>query len=90
MPPEIQNILLEEIAVTTAEWNQFFIEWDDSDVADLKAKGIEVTLLPKAERDKWAPFVMAYTEEQLANAGEFGEKLKQMAEQANKEFPYSD
>jgi TRAP-type C4-dicarboxylate transport system substrate-binding protein len=90
MPPEIQNILLEEIAVTTAEWNQLFIEWDDSDVVDLEAQGIEVTLLPKAERDKWAPLVMSYTNEQLANAGEFGDRIKQMAEEANKKFPYSD
>jgi TRAP-type C4-dicarboxylate transport system substrate-binding protein len=90
MPPEIQNILLEEITATTKEWNQLFIEWDDSDVVDLEAKGVEVTLLPKAERDKWAPFVMPYTEEQLASAGEFGEKLKQLAENANKQFPYSD
>jgi TRAP-type transport system periplasmic protein len=90
MPTEIQNILLEEITATTEEWNQLFIEYDTSDVVDLETKGIEVTILPKAERDKWEPLVMPYTEEQLANEGEFGAKLKQMAEEANKKFPYSD
>ena len=52
--------------------------------------GIEVTVISKAERDKWLELVMPYTEEQLAASGDFGEKFKQMAEQANKDYPYSD
>lgn len=90
MPKDIQNILAEEITATAKEQNQLFVQYDDADIKVLKDKGIDVYILPKAERDKWLPLVMPYTEEQLAAAGDFGAKIKQLAAEANKKYPYKN
>jgi TRAP-type C4-dicarboxylate transport system substrate-binding protein len=90
MPKDIQDALTEEIATTCKEQNELFIQYDTEDIKVLQDKGIEVYILPKAERDKWVPLVMPYTDEQLAAAGDFGAKIKQLAAEANKKYPYKD
>lgn len=90
MPENIQNILLEEVATTCKEFNNLFIGYDDTDPEELKAMGKEVYYLPKAERDKWKALLMSYTNEELAKGGEIGARLKQLAEEANKKYPYKE
>jgi TRAP-type C4-dicarboxylate transport system substrate-binding protein len=90
MPANIQNILLEEAATTCTEFNNLFIEYDKTDPDKIRGMGIDVYHLPKAERDKWQALVMSYTNEELDKGGEIGAKLRQLAEEANKKYPYKE
>jgi len=90
MPANIQNILLEEVATTCKEFNSLFIGYDKTDPEEISAMGINVYYLPKAERDKWEALVMPYTNEELDKGGEIGAKLRQMAKEANKKYPYKE
>ena len=90
MPENIQNILLEEVAATCEEYNNLFIGYDKTDPEDIRDMGIDVYYLPKAERDKWKALVISYTNEELDKGGEIGERLRQLAEEANEKYPYKD
>jgi TRAP-type C4-dicarboxylate transport system substrate-binding protein len=90
MPANIQNILLEEVATTCKEYNDLFVGYDKTDPEEISAMGINVYYLPKAERDKWKALVMSYTNEELDKGGEIGAKLRQLAEDANKKYPYKE
>ena len=90
MPANIQNILLEEVAATCEEYNALFVGYDKTDPEEIRDMGKDVYYLPKAERDKWQELVISYTNEELDKSGEIGAKLRQLAEEANKKYPYKD
>jgi TRAP-type C4-dicarboxylate transport system substrate-binding protein len=90
MPENIQNILLEEVAATCKEFNDLFVGYDKTDPEEIGDMGIDVYYLPKAERDNWKALVMPYTNEELDKGGEIGATLRQLAEDANKKYPYKD
>jgi TRAP-type C4-dicarboxylate transport system substrate-binding protein len=90
MPKHIQTILQEE-ASAAGEWVSKTTDGEEVDV-DLKAykdKGVAVYFVPKEERDRWEKVVAPYKEKMLAEAGEFGAKVKKIAEEVNKTHPYS-
>jgi TRAP-type C4-dicarboxylate transport system substrate-binding protein len=89
MPPHIQKILLEETA-RAADWmaNVLVTELPDSDLKVFKEKGVTVYYLPKAERDKWAKQLDPYVGKQLSSFGELGQKVKKIADDMNKKYPY--
>jgi TRAP-type C4-dicarboxylate transport system substrate-binding protein len=88
MPANIQKILQEEIGKTCKFMEERFLKLTDEDLAFLKQKGKKVYALPKAERDKWVAQLAPYRDKELANLGDFGKKVKQAADEANKKFPY--
>lgn len=92
MPKHIQQALQEE-ATKAGKWM--------SDVVDNKVgkddvriykeeKGVEVYILPKDERDRWEKKVTPYINKQIAGFGEFGQKIKKIADEANKKYPYAE
>lgn len=90
MPEHIRKILQEE-AVTSAEWMS---RTTDTEVADLdlkafKDKGVDVYFVPADERARWKTKAMPFIEEQLNRVGEFGQKVKQIAEKENQAHPYT-
>jgi len=89
MPPHIQKILEEETA-RAADWmaNVMVTELPDGDLKVFKEKGVSVYYLPKAERDKWAKQLEPYNEKQLSSFGELGRKVKAIADDINKKYPY--
>jgi TRAP-type C4-dicarboxylate transport system substrate-binding protein len=91
MPPNIQKILQEEVD-TACDWMaktelKLFYE-DDPKV--IKKKGLQVFVLSKAERDRWKAQAAQLQEKQIAALGEFGRKIKAIADEANKRFPYDE
>jgi TRAP-type C4-dicarboxylate transport system substrate-binding protein len=60
----------------------------DSDLKVFKEKGVTVHYLPKAERDRWAKQLDPYVEKQLSSFGDLGQKVKKIAEEVNKKYPY--
>jgi len=87
MPKSIQDILLEETQQTAQTMGETFIRLHDEDVETLRGLGIDVYVLPKAEQDKWKAACGPYIEQQMSAAGDFGAKLKQIADEANSKFP---
>jgi TRAP-type C4-dicarboxylate transport system substrate-binding protein len=91
MPPNIQKILQEE-ATASAEWMNKTLEGElgDKDMKAFKDKGVTVYFVPKAERDRWEKQVTPFKEKQIAALGEYGQKVKQIADEANKRHPYTE
>jgi TRAP-type C4-dicarboxylate transport system substrate-binding protein len=87
MPKNIQDILVEEVKVAAQEGNEMFIRYWDENVETLRSLGIEVYVLPEAERDRWREACSPYSEKLLSDVGEFGQKIKQIADKANAENP---
>jgi len=89
MPPHIQKILQEETA-RAGDWmdNVMVTGLPDSDLKVFKEKGVTVHYLPKAERDRWAKQLDPYVEKQLSSFGDLGQKVKKIAEEVNKKYPY--
>jgi TRAP-type transport system periplasmic protein len=89
MPPNIQKILLEETQ-KAGDWmnNVVVTELADKDLKVFKEKGVNVYFLPKAERERWAKQLEPYKEKQLSSFGELGQKIRKIADEANKKNPY--
>jgi len=87
MPKDIQNILTEEADQLGAVLNEHYIHNYENNKAALTDAGVEVYVLPKAERDKWHEVLRPYVEEQLASMGAFGAGIKQIADKANASNP---
>lgn len=87
MPKDVQNILIEEAWKASDVMCAAHIQADSEDKGILEGLGMEVYDLPKAERDKWAAAVKPYVDDKIASLGDFGKKLKDIAEKANAENP---
>ena len=91
MPPNIQKILQEEVDAA-CDWMgktelKLFYE-DDPKV--VKKKGLQIFVLSNAERGRWKAQAAQLQEKQIAALGEFGRKIKAIADEANKRFPYDE
>jgi len=53
-----------------------------------KKMGIDVYILPKDERARWAQLVQPYINEQLNGLGDFGQQIKAIADKVNAQYPY--
>ena len=90
MPKHIQKALQEEIE-KASEWmtKTTSTVLGDDDMKAFKEKGAAVYFLPREERERWIKALSQYKEKHLASLGEFGQKIKKIAEDANKRHPYS-
>jgi TRAP-type C4-dicarboxylate transport system substrate-binding protein len=88
MPPRIQKILLEEVASANDWFTKAMRKVDVDDLKVLKEKGVQVYFLPPAERARWEKAAAPSSDNQLAAFGDFGAKIKKIADDANKKYPY--
>jgi TRAP-type C4-dicarboxylate transport system substrate-binding protein len=90
MPGSIQKILQEEVD-KAADWmtKTTCTVVGDGDIKAFKEKGMDVYFLPKAERERWKKQLEPYKQKQLDSMGELGQKIKKIADEANKKHPYS-
>ena len=91
MPQHIKDLLQEE-ADNAADWMTKLCttQIGDDDMKVYKENGVAIYILPLAEREKWAKKLAPYREEELSKAGDFGQKIMKIAEEANKRFPYTE
>jgi TRAP-type C4-dicarboxylate transport system substrate-binding protein len=90
MPKEIQKILQEEVDKTVDWFNTLMTKLGDDDMKGFKEKGVSVYIVSKAERDRWEKLFTSSNEKQIASFGEFGQKVKKIADDANKRHPYTE
>ena len=88
LPKDIQNILLDESNKFQRSANDFFIAMYDENNKALAEHGIEVYVLPKAERDKWREVVWPFSEQLIADMGDFGQEVLKVGEKVNSQYPY--
>ena len=87
MPKNVQDILVEEAWRAADEMNAAHIKAETEDKDILIGKGMEVFDVPAAERDKWKEAVRPYVDKKLLDMGDFGTKIKEIADKANSANP---
>jgi TRAP-type C4-dicarboxylate transport system substrate-binding protein len=88
MPKEIQDALAEELSATAESISDKYVTKFYELEPVLKDLGLEYYYLPPAERDNWKALAYPATLDALANAGDVGTKIKQIADEANAKYPY--
>jgi len=87
LPKNIQDIMQEEAQKQSDiidEWLRG--EWT-KDHETIAAAGVEIYTLPADELTKWKEACQAVTDQKLADLGEFGQKIKKIADEANLKYP---
>ena len=91
MPNDIKDLMVKLGKQAQTETNNFFISVAQQNTKTLTDMGITVYNLPKAERDAWSKTVQPYCDELFKNMGDdFANKLKKIAADANKKYPYKE
>jgi TRAP-type C4-dicarboxylate transport system substrate-binding protein len=89
MPPNIQKILQEEAQASVNKMHEIMVTLDGEDLKKMKEKGVTVYFLPPAERERWVKALTPFKDKQLSSLADFGAKVRQIADEANKKFPYT-
>jgi TRAP-type C4-dicarboxylate transport system substrate-binding protein len=86
MSKATQDILLEEAAKSADILNEAAFQQYEENVNLFKSMGVDVYLLPNEERELWKQKCQPFVNDQISVAGDFGQKIKDMADQANAEY----
>lgn len=86
---DAQDILVEEFHLLEGEKSEAHtVEGETAPGVLADEFGMEVYYLDEAERAVWSEMLRPYREQVVADLGEFGQELMQIAEEANSKFPY--
>ena len=88
MPAHIKTILHEESDASNQWVGKIFGEMVEQEIKDYTKDGIQFYTLPPTERERWVKATIATRDEHFQKYGEFGAKIKAIADEANKKFPY--
>ena len=88
LPKDIRELLVEECLVYGEAKSAHTMNKADNAPQLLSDLGMQVYVLPKAERDRWLDVLTPYREQLIADYGEFGQKALEAAKEANVLFPY--
>jgi TRAP-type C4-dicarboxylate transport system substrate-binding protein len=88
MPDDLKKILDEEMATTAQDMSNRFMNLFYEKQDECKAAGVEYYFLPQAERERWKEVAYPGTLAVIEQSGEVGQKIKQIADEANAKFPY--
>jgi TRAP-type C4-dicarboxylate transport system substrate-binding protein len=89
MPADIQAALDEEMSATAESLSQVYVDKFYELEPVLKDLGVEYYYVPVEEREKWKALAYPATLEALTNAGDVGARIKQIADEANAKYPYT-
>ncbi len=90
MPPNVQKILQEEADASNIWLGNTFSKLVNDEIKELSQKGVSFCFLAPSERQKWVKATAGYREKQLTSFGDFGAKIRQIADEANKKYPYKE
>jgi C4-dicarboxylate-binding protein DctP len=88
MPPNIQQILLEEVDRAVDWMHKKLLQYEVEDMETFKKRGLHMHIISYNEREKWRQKLQNYQEKQLSSMGEFGIKVKEIADDVNSKNPY--
>jgi len=87
LPGKIQDILQEEATKMSDEIDAWVVSEWYQEFDRLTAAGCEIYTVPQAEMDRWKAACQPYINEQLAIYGDFGKKVMDIIDEANKKYP---
>jgi TRAP-type transport system periplasmic protein len=88
MPPDVQKILMEETSNACVWMEQKLKDYEKEDLATfIKAKK-QIHIISVEEREIWRKKLLPYQKQQLESMGEFGQKVKEIADDVNARYPY--
>ena len=87
LPGKIQDILQEEATKMSDEIDAWVVSEWYQEFDRLTAAGCEIYTVPQAEMDRWKAACQPYIDEQLAIYGDFGKKVMDIIDEANKKYP---
>ena len=89
MPKDIQDALNEEMSATAKSISEKYVTKLYELEPVLADLGLEYYYLPTAERDAWKALAYPATLDALSKAGDVGTRVKQIADEANAKYPYT-
>jgi TRAP-type C4-dicarboxylate transport system substrate-binding protein len=87
LPGKIQDILQEEATKMSDEIDAWVVSEWYKEFDRLTAAGCEIYTVPQAEMDRWKAACQSYIDEQMAIYGDFGDKVMDIIDEANKKYP---
>jgi len=88
MPENVREILLEETEKAVDWMHNKFLEYEVSDMETFIKRGKNIHIISSDERERWRKKLLPYQEKQLSSMGEFGLKVKEIADDVNSKYPY--
>jgi TRAP-type C4-dicarboxylate transport system substrate-binding protein len=88
MPPDVQKILIEETGNACAWMEKRLQEYEKEDLETIIKAKKRVHIISEEERELWRNKLLPYQKEQLESMGEFGQKVKEIADDVNAKYPY--
>jgi TRAP-type C4-dicarboxylate transport system substrate-binding protein len=88
MPQDVKDALNEELSATAASISEKYVTKFYELEPELTSLGVQYYYLPAAERDRWKAAAYPGTLAALANFGDVGARIKQIADDANARYPY--
>jgi TRAP-type C4-dicarboxylate transport system substrate-binding protein len=89
MPQNIKDMLNADMSQLAQEISQYYLTLADNLAPELTKDGLQYYYLPAAERDKWKEMAYPGTLATLDKYGDVGAKVKQIADDANAKYPYT-
>ncbi len=88
MPPDVQKILLEETDRAVDWMHNKLLEYEKTDMQTFIKRNKRIHIISKEERDRWRDRLLPYQKQQIESMGEFGKKVKEIADDVNRKYPY--
>ena len=88
MPEDVRKILLEETEEAVDWMHNKLMEYEVSDMQTFVNRGKNIHIISSKERESWRKKLIPYQEKQLSSMGEFGLKVKEIADDVNSRYPY--
>jgi TRAP-type C4-dicarboxylate transport system substrate-binding protein len=88
MVPDVQKILIEETGNACAWMEKRLQEYEKEDLETIIKAKKRVHIISEEERELWRNKLLPYQKEQLESMGEFGQKVKEIADDVNAKYPY--
>jgi len=88
MPPEVQKILLEETDKAVDWMHNKLLEYEDTDMQVFIKRNKRIHIISEDERERWREKILPFQKQQLESMGEFGQKVKEIADDVNSKYPY--
>jgi TRAP-type C4-dicarboxylate transport system substrate-binding protein len=87
LPDDIQDILAEEAKKYSDMIDQFVADEWITDHQAIEDAGVEIYYPPQSEIDLWKEICQPITDDLLAQYGDFGDEIMEIADEANAKYP---
>lgn len=88
LPKKVQDALLEEHQQMAHDLNALYEVLVTTNPDTLASHGVDIYILPEAERERWRQAIQPWVDEQMEAMGDFAKKIQDIADEINDRYPY--